>query len=170
MRPAFEILAETFQALPEETQQRARSNLLVGLAMNEYQDEFQRGDFLIRNLMGINQETGELVIGAAPRVGQTLQFQVRDPNAADAELSLLLDRTRDELEGRPAVGGLLFACNGRGIGLFGASDHDAHAVANHFGQIPLAGFFCNGEIGPVAGKPFLHGFTASLALIVPKEP
>jgi small ligand-binding sensory domain FIST len=170
MRPALEILAETFRGLPEDTQQRARSNLLVGLAMNEYQDDFQRGDFLIRNLMGINQETGELVIGAAPRIGQTLQFQLRDPDAADAELSLLLDRTRDQLEGRPAVGGLLFACNGRGIGLFGAADHDAHAVANHFGEIPLAGFFCNGEIGPVAGKPFLHGFTASLALIVPKEP
>ena len=67
------------------------------------------------------------------------------------------------------VGGLLFACNGRGIGLFGASDHDARAVSNHFGEIPLAGFFCNGEIGPVAGRPFVHGFTASLALIVPKE-
>ena len=170
MRPALEILAETFRDLPEETQQRARSNLLVGLAMNEYQDEFQRGDFLIRNLLGINQEAGELVIGAAPRIGQTLQFQLRDPDAADQELTFLLDRTRDELEGRPAVGGLLFACNGRGIGLFGNADHDAKAVTNHLGAIPLAGFFCNGEIGPVAGKPFVHGFTASLALIVPKEP
>ena len=169
MRPALEILSETFQALPEYTQQRARSNLLVGLAMNEYQDDFGRGDFLIRNLLGINQENGELVIGAAPRVGQTLQFQLRDPDAADAELAFLLERTRFELEGRQAVGGLLFACNGRGIGLFGQPDHDAQAVTNHLGEIPLAGFFCNGEIGPVAGKPFLHGFTASLALIVPKE-
>jgi small ligand-binding sensory domain FIST len=170
MRPALEILAETFQALDPETQQRARSNLLVGLAMDEYKDDFRRGDFLIRNLMGVDQASGELVIGARPRVGQTLQFQLRDPHAADSELTELLGRKRDELAEQEVAGGILFACNGRGIGLFGEPNHDAAAVNADLGPIPLAGFFCNGEIGPVGGKPFLHGFTASLALFVPKEP
>jgi small ligand-binding sensory domain FIST len=169
MRPALEILAETFQGLDPETQQRARSNLLVGLAMDEYKDDFRRGDFLIRNLMGIDQASGELVIGAVPRVGQTLQFQLRDPHAADSELTELLGRKRDELGMQRPAGGILFACNGRGIGLFGEPNHDAAAVNQGLGPIPLAGFFCNGEIGPVGGKPFLHGFTASLALFVPKD-
>jgi small ligand-binding sensory domain FIST len=170
MRPALDILVETFRALPPPVQERARSNLLVGLAMNEYQDEFHRGDFLIRNLLGIDQEKGVIAIGAVPRVGQTLQFQLRDPEAADEDLTALLGQARQELGDQQVIGGLLCACNGRGIGLFGAPGHDARAINNQLGPIPLAGFFCNGEIGPIGGKPFLHGFTASLALIVPHPP
>ena len=166
-RPALEVLIETMRALPEEMQQRASRNLLVGLAMDEYQDEFGRGDFLIRNLMGVNQEHGAVAIGAEPRVGQTLQFQVRDAAAADDELDAMLTSASLDLFGRQPAGALLCSCNGRGEGLFGHPHHDATAVMKRFGTLPVAGFFCNGEIGPVGEKTFVHGFTASIAFFVP---
>jgi small ligand-binding sensory domain FIST len=169
MRPAMKVLGDTFRKLKPDVQVRARANLLVGLAMNEYQDEFHRGDFLIRNIVGLDRETGAVAVGAMPREGQTIQFQLRDPEAADEDLHALLSKARQELEGREIAGAVLCSCNGRGIGLFGQPDHDAKAFQEELGSIPVAGFFCNGEIGPVAGKNYLHGFTASIALILPKE-
>ena len=166
-RPALEVLSETLRALPPDIQRRAAQNLLVGLAMNEYKDTFRQGDFLIRNLIGADRETGALAIGALPQVGQTIQFQIRDAEAADQDLKRSLDEAREDLGDIEVAGGILCTCNGRGIGLFGQPDHDARAIAETLGQIPLAGFFCNGEIGPVGGKTYLHGFTASLALFVP---
>jgi small ligand-binding sensory domain FIST len=165
-RPAYEVLAETFHGLPPATQQRARTNLLVGLAIDEYRDHFGRGDYLIRNLMGVDPQSGAVAIGAYPRTGQTIQFQVRDAAAADEELRAMLAGARAELAGASPVAALLCSCNGRGAGLFGTADHDARALADQFGPVPTAGFFCNGEIGPVGGAPFLHGFTASIGLIV----
>ena len=167
-RPAYEVLLETVQALSPEVQQRARGNLFVGLAMDEYRDEFCRGDFLIRNLVGADPESGALAVGVLPRVGQTVQFQLRDPAAADEDLRELLERAKAELGGEEPVGALLCSCNGRGVGLFGMPDHDARTVAERLGPIPLAGFFCNGEIGPVGSRNFLHGYTASIALVVCK--
>jgi small ligand-binding sensory domain FIST len=169
-RPAYQVLVDTLRALPAEMQQRVHRNLLVGLAMDERRSEFRRGDFLIRNLMGIDPERGTLAVGALPRVGQTLQFQLRDPNAADEDLRELLERAQKELGGRHPVGALLCSCNGRGVGLFGTPDHDARTLADLLGPIPVTGFFCNGEIGPVGERNFLHGFTASIALIIPEEP
>ena len=166
-RTPVEVLDETFQALDPATQQRVRTNLLVGLAINEYQDEFGRGDFVIRNVMGASREHGAIAISDQPRVGQTLQFQIRDARAADEDLRAMLDQVLPNLAGAPPVAALLCACNGRGEGLFGAPNHDAAMVAEKLGAPPLAGFFCNGEIGPVGGKTFVHGFTASIALIVP---
>jgi small ligand-binding sensory domain FIST len=167
-RPAIEVLRETLNDLSEEMRARAARNLLVGLAMNEYRDRFDQGDFLIRNLVGVDPDSGALAIGAVPQVGQTLQFQVRDAVAADQDLRRQLETARERFEGGQVAGGLLCTCNGRGVGLFGEPDHDARAVAEILGTIPLAGFFCNGEIGPVGGRTYLHGFTASLALFVPK--
>ena len=169
-RPAYQVLLDTLRALPPETQRRAQRNLLVGLAMDEHRGEFRRGDFLIRNLMGVDPERGTLAVGALPRVGQTLQFQLRDPDAADEDLRELLERARKELGARQPVGALLCSCNGRGVGLFGTPDHDARTLADLLGPIPVAGFFCNGEIGPVGEQNFLHGFTASIALVIPEEP
>jgi small ligand-binding sensory domain FIST len=166
-RPPLEVLTETFHNLPPEMQQRAQSNLLVGLAFDEYRSRFGRGDFLIRNLLGGNRETGALAVGDLPRVGQTIQFQVRDARAADEDLRAMLAAADRELAGTTPVAALLCSCNGRGIGLFGIPDHDAAAIAERLGPVPVAGFFCNGEIGPVGGRPYLHGFTASIALIVP---
>ncbi|MDQ3901258.1 MAG: FIST C-terminal domain-containing protein, partial [Actinomycetota bacterium] len=134
---------------------------------DEYRDEFRRGDFLIRNLVGVDPNSGAVAIGAELQVGQTIQFQVRDARAADDELRHLLNDTAADLP-TPAPAGLLFACNGRGAGLFGAPNHDAQAAQDLLGGPALAGFFCNGEIGPVGKGTYLHGFTASLGLIVPR--
>jgi small ligand-binding sensory domain FIST len=166
-RPPLEVLIETMRDLEPSLQQRASRNLLVGLAMDEYRDTFGRGDFLIRNLIGVDQASGAIAIGDQPRVGQTVQFQVRDAHAADEELTHLLGEARAALGETQPAGALLCACNGRGAGLFGMPNHDAEAVAGAFGALPLAGFFCNGEIGPVGGKHFVHGFTASIAFFVP---
>ncbi len=166
-RPPMEVLTETFQALSPEMQERARTNLLVGLAIDEYRTEFRRGDFLIRNLLGSQRDSGALAVGDVPRIGQTVQFQVRDARAADDDLHELLADARRDLGGVAPLAALLCSCNGRGVGLFGAPDHDARAVAGDLGPVPLAGFFCNGEIGPVGGRTYVHGFTASIGLIVP---
>ena len=163
-RPALDVLMETLNELPSDQQQRAQSNLLVGLAMDEYRDDFGRGDFLIRNLLGADRERGAIAVSASPREGQTIQFQLRDAAAADEDLRLLLEAEKATLQGKESLAALLWSCNGRGVGLFGGPDHDAKAVAEILGSIPLAGFFCNGEIGPVGSKNFLHGFTASIAL------
>jgi small ligand-binding sensory domain FIST len=160
-RPAYQVLVDTVQRLDRDKQQRVNGNLLVGLAMDEYRDEFKRGDFLIRNLMGVDQSSGAIAIAALAQVGQTIQFQIRDARAADEELRAMLRAVSDA----PAGAALLFACNGRGVGLFGAPDHDARTVRELLGPLPLAGLFCNGEIGPVGKRTFVHGFTASLALI-----
>ncbi|HMF12521.1 MAG TPA: FIST C-terminal domain-containing protein, partial [Gemmataceae bacterium] len=162
-RPAYEVLVETVRQLDPEKRDRANGNLLVGLAMDEYRDEFKRGDFLIRNLIGVDPRSGAIAIGAEPHVGQTLQFQIRDARAADEELRHMLSSAA--VAGEPTAAALLFACNGRGAGLFGAPDHDARTVRELLGPLPLAGLFCNGEIGPVGASTFLHGFTASLALL-----
>ncbi len=168
-RPAYEVLVDTLRSLPPEMQRRARTNLLVGLAIDEYRDSFGRGDFLIRNLMGVDPENGAMAIGAYPRVGQTIQFQLRDAAAADEDLHALLGLASEELKGRRPAAALLCSCNGRGAGLFGKPNHDAEGVAREMGSVPLAGFFCNGEIGPIGQKNFLHGFTASIALLVPED-
>ncbi|MGQ0550731.1 MAG: FIST signal transduction protein [Armatimonadota bacterium] len=164
-RPAYEVLADTVKTLPPEVQARARGNLLVGLAMDEYREELGRGDFLIRNIVGADRDSGALAVSAFPRVGQTVQFQIRDRATADEDLNEMLAAVSPSPP--QAVAALLCACNGRGIGLFGTPHHDAGVLAARLGPLPAAGFFCNGEIGPVGSRNFLHGFTASIALIVP---
>ncbi|MDB6156159.1 MAG: hypothetical protein JWL90_4612 [Chthoniobacteraceae bacterium] len=158
-RPAYEILQETFEALPDSDKELAQGNIFAGLAVSEYVDEFKTGDFLVRNLLGADPEHGVLALGAYPRVGQTLQFQLRDRRSADTELRHLAAQK----EIRPFAS-LLFPCSGRGKHLFGTANHDAEVLRETFGSHPSAGFFCNGEIGPVGGKNFVHGYTASAAL------
>ena len=167
-RPAYEVLAETFNQLPTEEQKKARGNLFIGLVVNEYLDEFHRGDFLIRNLLGADPRSGSIAVGALPRPGQTVQFQRRSALAATEDMSELLARARKKLHGTAVYGGCLCSCNGRGQGLFGQPHHDAKMVQDQLGPLGIAGFFCNGEIGPVGDRSFLHGFTASLALFVKK--
>jgi small ligand-binding sensory domain FIST len=167
-RPAYEVLSETVNHMPPDEQKKVRGNLFIGLVVNEYLDDFHRGDFLVRNLLGGDPQTGVLAVGAMPRAGQTMQFQRRDAEAASEDMSELLGRTHLQLDGATVYGGCLCCCNGRGKHLFGASGHDAQLVQKQFGGIGLSGFFCNGEIGPVGQKNFLHGYTASLALFVKK--
>jgi len=167
-RPAYQVLAETFEKLPPEEQKKARGNLFIGLVMNEYLDEFHRGDFLIRNLLAADAQLGCIAVGALPRQGQTVQFQRRSAAAATEDMRELLIRTQRQLANRTIYGACLCCCNGRGKNLFGRPNHDAEMVQQQLGPTGLAGFFCNGEIGPVGEKNFLHGYTASLALFVRK--
>jgi len=167
-RPAYAVLAETFQKLPPSEQQKARGNLFIGLVVNEYLESFHRGDFLVRNLIGGDPNSGILAVGAMPRPGQTIQFQQRDAATASEDLRELLVREKQRLAGAPVYGGCLCTCNGRGKNLFGRANHDAEMVREELGPLGLAGFFCNGEIGPVGDKNYLHRFTASLALFVKK--
>ena len=167
-RPAYQVLAETFDQLSPEEQKKARGNLFIGMVVNEYLDEFHRGDFLIRNLLGADASSGSIAVGAIPRQGQTVQFQRRSAAAATEDMKELLTRAKQSIGGAPIYGGCLCSCNGRGANLFGEPNHDAQMVQQRFGPFGLAGFFCNGEIGPVGEKNFLHGYTASLALFVKK--
>jgi small ligand-binding sensory domain FIST len=162
-RPAYQVLEQAFNTLADADKQRARGNLFAGLAVDEYKEQFGRGDFLVRNILGADPATGAVVVGAHPRTGQTLQYQLRDAASADEELqSLLAPLAARQVK---PVASLLFCCNGRGKHLFGTPDHDAKALVNALGAAPSAGFFCNGEIGPVGGSNFLHGYTASIGLI-----
>ena len=155
-------LQELWQELSPGDQELFRRGLHIGRVINEYRDTFRRGDFLIRNVIGLDQESGALAITDRVRVGQTVQFHVRDAATADEDLHELL-RADAAGAGRPA-GGLLFSCNGRGTRLFAEPHHDARAVRAGAGEVPLAGFFAQGELGPVGGQNFIHGFTASVAL------
>lgn len=167
-RPAYEVLSDTVNKMTADEQQKVRGNLFIGLVMDEYREHFRRGDFLVRNLLGGDPQTGILAVGALPRAGQTMQFQRRDAAAATEDLHELLAQTHAGLNGAIVYGGCLCCCNGRGKHLFGTSSHDARLAQKEFGEIGLAGFFCNGEIGPVGERNFLHGYTASLALFVRK--
>jgi small ligand-binding sensory domain FIST len=135
-----------------------RGGLQVGLVVDEVRDDYVPGDFLVRGVRGIDPDTGALAITDLPRVGQTVQFQVRDAQAADHDLSVRL------ADVGPAAGALLFACNGRGRALFGSSDHDVRAVEAALGA-PVAGAFCAGELGPVGAGSYVHTFSASLAVL-----
>jgi small ligand-binding sensory domain FIST len=167
-RPAYQVLAETFNALSPQDQKSASGNLFIGLVVNEYLDEFHRGDFLIRNLLAADARSGSIAVGALPRLGQTIQFQRRSAAAATQDMEETLARAQQQLSGATVYGGCLCCCNGRGKHLFGRPSHDAQLIQNRLGPVGMSGFFCNGEIGPVGDKNFLHGYTASLALFVAK--
>jgi small ligand-binding sensory domain FIST len=162
--PALRRLEEVYAAAGPRDQLLMRRGLHVGQAITELKPELARGDFLIRNVTGIDPKTGAMAITDVVEAGQTVQFQVRDADSAREDLRLVLERERQRDE-RPVVGALLFSCNGRGQALFGQPDHDIGAVQRAFGVVPVAGFFAAGELGPVGGRNFLHGFTASVLLV-----
>lgn len=135
--------------------------LNIGQVVDELRSNPSRGDFLVRSVMGADQETGALRIGDQARRGRTIRFHVRDARTADEDLRELLDGAR---RGAAPAGALLFTCNGRGTRMFEQPDHDASCVQKHAGPVPAAGFFAAGEIGTIGGRSFLHGFTASVAL------
>jgi small ligand-binding sensory domain FIST len=162
--PALRRLEEVYGVASPRDQLLMRRGLHVGQAISELKADLGRGDFLIRNVMGIDPNSGAIAISDMVEVGQTVQFQVRDADSAREDLRVTLERERRRDE-RPVVGALLFSCNGRGQALFGQPDHDVRAVQKAFGSVPVAGFFAAGELGPVAGRNFLHGFTASVLLL-----
>lgn len=157
-RPALEVLQETYQGLDPAEQEQAREGIHLGRVIDEYRERFGRGDFLVQNVLGID-ESGAIAITDRVRVGQTVQFHVRDAGTADDDLDTLLENAAN----RPFAA-LLFSCNGRGQRMFPGPNHDVEAVRRRFGPIPVAGFFAMGEIGPIGGQNFVHGYTASIAL------
>ena len=159
-QPALKRVEELYTTATERDQLLMRRGLHVGQATTELKPELGRGDFVIRNLVGVDRDTGAIAISDMAEVGQTVQFQVRDAESAREDLRAMLEPER----AAPVAGALLFSCNGRGQGLFGQPDHDVSAVRRAFGDIPVAGFFAAGELGPVAGRNFVHGFTASILL------
>ena len=161
---AMSRVEELYEESTEREKLLIRRGLHVGSAITETKAELRRGDFLVRNVVGVDRETGAIAISDFVEIGRTVQFQVRDAESAHEDLRAVLDRERTARPS-PVAGALLFSCNGRGSALFGQPDHDINAVRQAFGDVPVAGFFAAGEIGPVAGKNFLHGFTASLLLI-----
>ena len=163
-RPPLARLREMAAALPGRDQELLAQGLQLGVVIDEYRAEPGQGDFLIRGVVGADSDSGAIAVGDEIQVGQTVQFHVRDAASADADLRRALERELAALGGRRPAGGLLFTCNGRGSRLFAEPDHDAGLIAATLGDIPLAGFFCAGELGPVGGQNFLHTFTASIAL------
>jgi small ligand-binding sensory domain FIST len=162
-KPAMERLGEVIAALPENERELASSGVLIGLVIDENRPEYDRGDFLVRPIIGADRESGAIAIGEQVRVGQTVRLQVRDAASADEDLRAALRAQAQALGSDGAAGALLFTCNGRGSHMFEMPDHDAAALEDSLGA-PTAGFFCAGEIGPVGGHNFLHGFTATMAV------
>lgn len=162
-KPAITRLQEVFDSLEGPRRGDAHRALHIGIAIDEHRSRFERGDFLVRNLVGADQQTGAIAIGDVVQEGQTVQFQLRDAKSASEDLHVLLAADRGKHR-NPPLGGLLFSCCGRGEGLFGHSHHDSKVVQDRVGPIPVAGFFAQGEIGPVGARNFLHGYTASVAL------
>ena len=161
-KPALEKLAEQVGELTIPERSLLQRGLHLGVAMDARKRQHHRGDFLVRNVIGFVKDQGAILVTDVVKPGMTVQFHLRDAETASEDLHLLLKEAR--ASGVQPLGGLLFSCNGRGSRMFEVPHHDAAAIAQVLGEFPLAGFFAAGEIGPIGGKNFLHGFTASLAL------
>ena len=162
-RPALEVVQDLIQGLSPKDKKLAEFSLSVGLVMNEHQSVFKRGDFLIRNLVGFDPDANSLMVGSLLKVGQTLQFQVRDAEASAEDFDHFLQEMKKAPKPSPR-GGMLVSCCGRGRNFYGKPDHDAKAIQSLQGPLPITGFFANGEIGPVGPKNFVHGYTSSLVI------
>ena len=163
-RPALERLREAIAALSEREQAMVAQGLLLGIVIEGGKPEYKQGDFLVRGLLGADPETGTVAVGARVEPGQVVRLHARDAGSADRDLREALGLRREALGGRTPAGALMFTCNGRGRNMFGMPDHDAGALDEVLEGAPAAGFFAAGEIGPVGGDNFLHGFTATVAV------
>ena len=168
-QPAFQVLAALYQSLPSEDQERMQYALHLGVASTELKDDLEPGDFLMRNIVQMDQERGFLAVGDQLRSGQTVQFHLRDADAAREDLEILLNHYQESRDDTPPAGAMLFTCTGRGQDLFGQPDHDSNAFFQTIGEVPLSGFFCGGEIGPVGPATYLHGYTSSFGLFRPRD-
>jgi small ligand-binding sensory domain FIST len=163
-KPALEKLRETIEELPPQDLALVRGGLLMGIVVDANKPDYVQGDFLVRGLVGADPATGHVAVAADVRPGQVVRLHARDAASADRDLRDALGVRMRALGGRTPAGALLFACNSRGRGMFGTADHDAEVLDDGLGGAPAAGFFAAGEIGPVGGQAFLHGFTATVAV------
>jgi len=163
-QPPLAQIHQLIEQLAEKDRELLRNGLFVGRSIGAAQGSLGRGDFLIRTFMGADRENGSIVVGDYLRTGETIQFHLRDQNTAKEDLEMMLMPQTFDL---PPSGGLLFSCNGRGTRLYDHPDGDISTIQSVLGGVSIAGFFCAGEIGPIGGKNFLHGHTASMALFRP---
>jgi small ligand-binding sensory domain FIST len=163
-RPALETLRQTIEELAPADQVLVASGLLLGIVIDGGKPEYEQGDFLVRGVIGADPEAGTLTVGARVQEGTVVRLHARDAASADRDLRDALGLRREALGGSVPAGALVFSCNGRGEGMFGMRDHDALALDEELDGAPAAGFFAAGEIGPVGGDSFLHGFTATVAV------
>ncbi len=163
-RPALAVLKEAILSLDDPQTRIRRAGIFVGLAIDPAKSPLERGDFLVRNLAGVDQEGGAIAVAEPVRVGQTLQFQIRDAQSAREDLEATLQGIEKRLDGRKPAFGCYFNCAGRGQGLFGIPDHDVSLITKHLGEFPLAGFFGNGEFAPIGRKNFFHNYTGALVI------
>jgi small ligand-binding sensory domain FIST len=162
-KPALEKLRETIEGLTPEDLRLVQGGLLMGIVVDSNKPDYVQGDFLVRGLVGADPATGQVAVAADVHPGQVVRLHARDAESADRDLREALSVRMAALGNRPPAGALVFACNGRGRGMFGRADHDAEALADALG-VPAAGFFAAGEIGPVGGGYFVHSFTATVAV------
>jgi len=163
-RPALEMLTDAIRANPETEARIRHAGVFAGLAMDPAKSPLERGDFLVRNLVGADQSSGALAVAERVRVGQTLQFQIRDAEASRQDLRQMLDELAERLKGRRPAFGCYFDCAGRGRGLFGVPDHDVTVIRERLGEFPLIGFFGNGELAPIGRRNFFHNYTGALVI------
>jgi small ligand-binding sensory domain FIST len=163
-RPALETVQLIVSELSAREQGLLAGGLLIGVVIDGGKPDYEQGDFLVRGVLGADAESGSLVVGAQVAPGQVVRLHARDALSADEDLVQALKLRVAALAGEPPAGALVFSCNGRGTAMFGVTDHDAEAIQRELGGAPAAGFFAAGEIGPVGGRSFLHGFTATLAV------
>ena len=163
-RPALEMLTAAIRANPDTESRIRHAGVFAGLAMDPAKSPLERGDFLVRNLVGADQSNGALAVAERVRIGQTLQFQIRDAEASRQDLREMLDELAERLHGRRPAFGCYFDCAGRGRGLYGVPDHDVSLIRERLGEFPLVGFFGNGEFAPIGRRNFFHNYTGALVI------
>ncbi len=159
-QPPLVVLRELLESLNESDRELAQHSLFVGVARDGFKQNLQQGDFLIRNLLGVDPKFGAIAIGDRLRPGQRIQFHLRDAQTSAEDLEYLLQQYQQQTKSYPGAGALMFSCMGRGEGLYGKPNFDSQLFSRYLKDVPLSGFFCNGEIGPVGGSTFLHGYTS----------
>jgi small ligand-binding sensory domain FIST len=160
------VLRDTIANLSDEERALAQNWLFVGVAMDEFKQDLQPGDFLIRSILGVDPGAGAIAIGDKVRPGQRLQFHIRDAETSTEDLEFLLQRYQSQnSDTASSIGALMFSCVGRGEGLYGKPHFDSQLFHRYLHHIPLSGFFCGGEIGPVGGGTFLHAFTSVFGIL-----
>jgi small ligand-binding sensory domain FIST len=162
--PPLDVLQELYRRSSDQDRRLFRHSLFLGIVMRERQQAYGQGDFLIRNILGVDERTGRLAVGATLRDGMVVQCHLRDARTSAEDLQQMLEGYAHRSRPTSPAGSLLFACLGRGAGLYGESNHDSDRFRRCLGDLPLGGFFCNGEIGPVQGTAFLHGYTSSFGV------
>ncbi len=166
-RPALDVLREALVGLSPSDQALAQQAIFAGVVINEMKVGFQPGDFVVRQLVGIDPPSGAIAVGEQMQVGQTIQFHLRDPEASQQDLRRLLEARGPAFQAAPPAGALFFNCTGRGKSFYGKAHQDTKTIRGFHATVPMGGFFCNGEIGPIGGTNWLHGYTASVGFFRP---